>query len=129
MPAKKGESKMKMLVVLVSALLCCAPAFSGTVVCSGTVVRIAQHANNNLMIQLSSMNAAVFICNMETTWSVPGTSYTTGPNQCKALLAMFLEAKATDTTINSLYFDGDGVPTTCNGWSNWVNALVRYFDM
>jgi hypothetical protein len=120
---------MKRLFVLAGALLSCAPAFSGTVVCSGTVVRLAQHANNNLMVQLSSMNAPVFICNMEVTWTITGTSLTTGPNQCKALLAMFLEARATDTPINNVYFDGDAVPATCTGWANWTSALVRYFDM
>jgi hypothetical protein len=120
---------MKSLAMLLGAMLCSASAFSGTVVCSGTVVRVAQHANNNLMVQLSSMNAPVFICNIETNWTVSATTFSTGPNMCKALLAMFLEAKATDTTINNLYFDGDAVPTTCTGWANCTSAFVRYFDM
>jgi hypothetical protein len=80
------------------------------------------------MLQLSSMNAPVFFCTPEAEFTVTGTGYKTGPQTCKALLAIFLSAKATGATINNVYFDGDAVPATCDGWSNWQSANIRYFD-
>jgi hypothetical protein len=120
--------EIKKLAAVVVAGLFAAPCFGASVTCSGTVTRIALHANNTLMLQLSSMNVPVFFCTPEAEFTVTGTTYKTGPQTCKALLAIFLTAKASGATINNLYFDGDAVPATCNGWSNWQSANVRYFD-
>ena len=116
------------LIVLMLAALGCNSAWAGTVVCSGTVDAISFHSNNTFMIKLSSMNTAVFFCNPESTFSVPGTTYTTGPQTCKALLGMFLAARESGRTVNSIYFDGDDVPTTCDAWGNWKSAHIRYFS-
>jgi len=35
---------------------------AGTIQCNGTVEKIGLHASNKLMLKLSSMNKAVFIC-------------------------------------------------------------------
>jgi hypothetical protein len=118
----------KKLAAVIAAALFVTPCFGASVTCSGTVTRIALHANNTFMLQLSSMNAPVFFCTPEAEFTVPGTSYKTGPQTCKALLAIFLSAKATGAQINNLYFDGDAVPATCNGWASWQSANVRYFD-
>ena len=101
--------------------------YGATVVCSGTVDVLAYHANNNLMVKLSSMNTPVFFCNPDSNWTVaPG--YTTGPQTCKALYATFLTAKVTGTSLSAVYFDGDSVPATCNAWGPWVSANIRYFQ-
>jgi len=102
--------------------------FAGTVVCSGTVVVLAYHANNNLMVRLSSMNAPVFFCNPDSNWTVTGTGYTTGPQTCKALYAIFLAAKLTGASFSAVYFDGDSVPAACNAWGPWLSANIRYLE-
>lgn len=123
---------MKRKLVLLAFAAATTFAFSGArageLTCSGTVEAISFHANNTFMVRLSSMNTAVFFCNPDTTFTVAGTSYTTGPETCKALIAMFLTARETGKTIQSLYFDGASVPATCNGWGNWASANIRHFS-
>jgi hypothetical protein len=109
-----------------SMVLASPGVLAGTVVCSGTVETIAYHANNSLMVRLSSMNTPVYFCNPEITWNVAG--YSTGPQTCKMLYAMFLAARESGRTINSLYFDSDDAPTTCNTWATWKSATVRFFE-
>jgi hypothetical protein len=106
----------------------CSVSFAGSVTCSGTVEGISFHANNTFMVRLSSMNTAVFFCSPDSTFSVPGTSYTTGPETCKALVAMFIAARESGRTITAVYFDGDAVPATCDGWSGWSSANIRHFN-
>lgn len=119
---------MKKMLTLATALLCSAPAFSGSITCSGTVTKIAYHTNNSIMLMLSSMNTPVFVCNTDAVHTAAGTSFQTGINMCKALIAVFLKAQATGTTLNSVLFDGDSVPATCNSWAPWQSAVIRYFD-
>jgi hypothetical protein len=102
-------------------------ASAAELVCSGTVEEISYHANDQMMIRLSSMNAFVFVCNTEITWSVAGTGYVTGPKTCAAMYSTFLAAKLSGKPINSMYFDGADVPTTCNGWGSWKNANIRHY--
>jgi hypothetical protein len=116
------------LIVFALAVLGSGPAWSGTVVCSGTVDGISFHANNTFMVKLSSMNTAVFFCSPDGTFGVPGTSYTTGPETCKALVAMLIAARETGRTITGMYFDGDDVPASCNSWGNWKSANIRHFN-
>lgn len=105
----------------------CAPSASAaTIVCSGTVTAISMHANNSLMIQLSSMNAPVFFCNPEENWSTVA-GYSTGPSMCKALFAMFLTAKATGTPVNNVYFDMNSAPSSCSTFTSWSSANIRHF--
>jgi hypothetical protein len=115
------------LLALVFIGLSTAGANAATVVCGGTVTYLAFHASNSFMIQLSSMNTPVFFCNPETTWSVAGTSYTTGPNTCKALIAQFTAAKLAGLEFSGIYFDGDEVPESCSSWGGWRSANIRYF--
>jgi hypothetical protein len=119
--------KIRLIAMLIAALGCNS-AWAGTVVCSGTVDAISFHASNTFMIKLSSMNVPVFFCNPDSTFSVPGTSYTTGPQTCKALIGMFLAARETGRVINNIYFDGDDTPAACNAWGNWQSANIRHFS-
>ena len=123
---KQGTSTRKIFAALAAGAIATSVQ-GGTVVCSGTITQLAYHSPNGFMLQLSSMDAPVFFCNSETTFSVPGTTYTTGPNACKALYASFLAVKTTGGTINGLYFDGAETPATCNAWGNWKSANIRYF--
>jgi len=104
-------------------------ASAGSISCSGTVDYLSFHAPDTFMIRLSSMNTAVFFCKPETTFTVPGTTYTTGPQTCKALIALFTTAKVTGTEIAGMYFDGDDVPATCSGWGPWKSANIRHFSL
>lgn len=103
--------------------------FAGTVVCGGTVVQLAYHANNSFMLRLSSMNAPVFFCNPDSNWTVTGAGgYATGPQTCKTLYATFLAAKLTGKSFGAVYFDGDSVPAACNAWGPWLSANIRYLE-
>ena len=103
-------------------------AVSGTVVCSGKIQTLAYHANNSLMVKLDSMNFGVLFCSPDSEWSVSGTNYITGPESCKVMYSTFLAAKMSGKTIKTMYFDGDSVPATCDGWSNWSHANIRYYN-
>lgn len=104
--------------------------YAATVVCGGTIAELAYHQPGQLMIKLSSMNTRVFFCSTDSVWSVSGSiSGTTSPEACKALYASFLTIKASGTTIASMYFDGDQVPTTCNSFPEWSGASIRFFNM
>jgi hypothetical protein len=116
----------KGIFALLVAVLGCGAANAGTVVCSGTVAGISIHGPD-IMIRLSSMNQAVTFCRLDSTFTVAGGIYPTSPEMCKALVAMFIAARESGRTIESVYFDGDSVPATCNGWANWSNANIRYF--
>lgn len=113
-------------VILTLALLP-SLAFSGTLTCTGTVDKIGLHASDNLMLKLSSMNKAVFICNPSATWQVSGTNYSTSPDTCKAIMSMLMHAKATGADMGSVWFDGDDVPLSCNSWESWRSANIRHF--
>ncbi len=102
-------------------------AVAGAVVCAGKVQTLGYHAQNKLMIKLDSMNVPVFFCSPDSEWSVPGTTYITGPNTCKTMYSTFLAAKMSGKTINALYFDGDQVPSECNGWNSWDTANIRHY--
>jgi hypothetical protein len=115
-------------VALAFSALFCSASFAGSVTCSGTVEAISFHASNTFMVRLSSMNTTVFFCSPDSTFSVVGTTYTTGPETCKALVALFIAARESGRTIQALYFDGDSVPATCDGWSNWSSANIRHFS-
>lgn len=102
---------------------------AGTVVCEGTVDTLAYHANNKLMIKLSSMNRPVFFCSPDSEWTVAGTDYKTGPQSCQTLYSTFLAAQMAGKTLKNVYFDGDQVPASCNEWASWANANIRYFTV
>ena len=104
-------------------------ANAGTVVCSGKVAELAYHANNNFMIRLDSMNRAVFFCSPDSEFTVSGTAYVTGTETCKVLYSTFLSAKMAGKSINAMYFDGDQVPASCDGWTDWNSANIRYFTL
>jgi hypothetical protein len=114
-------------MAIAASLLVASAANAGEIVCSGTVVALSYHANNTFRIQLSSMNVPVFFCRTDQTFTVPGTTYSTAPETCRALIAVFLAARESGRTISSVYFDGDDVPATCNSWVNWRSANIRTF--
>jgi hypothetical protein len=67
-------------------------ANAGTLVCNGTVEKVAMHANGRFMVQLSSMNNPVFFCSPDYEWTVSGTHYKTSTETCKMLFSTFLAA-------------------------------------
>ncbi len=101
-------------------------ARAGELWCSGTVQTVSFHADNTYMIQLSSMNTRVFFCRPDATFTVPGITYSTAPETCRAHIAVFLTAKESGKTI-SILFDGNDVPASCTGWANWNSAHIRHF--
>ncbi|NOU49183.1 hypothetical protein HG263_01270 [Pseudoalteromonas sp. JBTF-M23] len=116
---------MKKFLLLL--LIMSPPVLSGTIKCTGTVEKLGLHSSNKIMLKLSSMNQAVFICQPNQEWSVPGTNYKTSPEMCNSLLSMLMHAKSTNAQMGSVWFDGDDVPTSCNGWESWKTANIRYF--
>jgi len=117
----------KIFLAKLFLVMCSTNLNAATVICSGTVEELAYHAPNSFMVRLSSMNKPVFFCNPDKEFSVSGTSYVTGPESCKVLYSTFLSAKVAQKTINSMYFDGDQVPASCNDWGDWKSANIRYF--
>lgn len=115
------RSFVLLLLVLSSA------SNAATIQCTGTVKKIGLHANDRIMLQLSSMNQPVFICSPNAEWEVSGTGYKTSAETCKSMLSMLMHAKATNADMGNVWFDGDDVPASCNGWESWQNANVRYF--
>jgi hypothetical protein len=117
--------KIKILLTTLFFILS-STSYAATLVCPGTVKVIAYHSPDRIMVQTSTMNRPVFVCNPGAKWSVSGTSYSTSAETCKSLLSMFMHAKASKLRINSLYFDGSDVPTKCNGWGAWKRANIRF---
>ena len=116
-------------IILSCALTFSINASAGTLTCTGTVDTVAYHGNDKLMVKLSSMNTAVFFCNPNQNWSVPGEpGRVMSPETCKAVFSMFLSARATQERISSVHFDGDDVPTSCTGFGNWKNVFIRYVN-
>lgn len=102
-------------------------SYAGELRCGGSVVRLGLHAPDQFMLQLSSMNTAVFVCNPNATWQVSGTSYTTSAESCKMMISMLMHAKASNLQLNGVWFDGSAVPTSCTSWGPWQSANVRHF--
>jgi hypothetical protein len=100
---------------------------AGTVTCAGKITQVNYHAPDGFMIQLDSMNAPVFFCKPNGTFTVPGTTYTTSAETCRVLVGLFTAAKLTDRTLTVMYFDGDSTPASCSTWGNWQSANIRYF--
>jgi len=114
---------------LACALLASTNIYAGTLVCTGTVDSVAYHGNDKLMIKLSSMNTPVFFCNPNQAWTAPGaTGRVMNGETCKVVFSMFLTAKATGESISRVHFDGDNVPTSCNGFSSWTDVFIRYVN-
>ena len=120
---------LKRLLLVSTALFFHAHANAGTIVCSGTVEDISYHANDKLMIRLSSMNVPIFICNPSAEWVVAGTSYRTSAETCKTLFSTFLAARISGQEIRSLYLDGADVPASCGAWEPWKSANIRHFKL
>lgn len=116
---------MRALLLLFLALpFSCVAA---TLTCTGTVEKLGLHAPDKIMLKLSSMNTAVFICDPSANWSVSGTSYTTSAETCKTMLSMLMHAKSMGSEMGSVWFDGDDVPSNCTEWESWQEANVRAF--
>lgn len=115
-------------LLLLGAIALSSNAFAGSLHCDNAKVQhVGYHADNRLRVQLDNMNFGVFFCNPEEEWTVSGTTYTMGPETCKALYSTFLAAKLSGDTIARVHFDGDAVPSSCDGWaSEWQSAVIRY---
>lgn len=126
---KSSLSQYSKVAALFASVVLPLQVSAGTIVCSGNVEVLAYHANNKLMLRLSNMNAPVFFCSPDSEWTVAGTTYKTGPETCKTLYSSFMAAKLAGKPINNVWFDGDQVPTGCNGWPGWASANIRYFEL
>ncbi|HEY0924135.1 hypothetical protein [Rheinheimera pacifica] len=116
-------------IVALALLALSGNTFAGSIVCEGTVETLAYHADNQLMIKLSSMNVPVFFCSPDSEWVVGGTSYKTGPQTCQTLYSTFLAAQIAGKQLNRVWFDGDAVPASCNSWVEWTIANIRHFAL
>jgi hypothetical protein len=113
----------KYIFLLLFSTIC----YGSTLQCSGTVDKLGLHASDKIMLKLSTMNRAVFICSPSYDWEVAGTNYKTSSETCKSMLSMLMHAKATNAQMGNVWFDGDNVPESCDEWSSWKTANVRYF--
>ncbi|NRF32773.1 hypothetical protein [Vibrio coralliilyticus] len=116
---------MKKIILLLSILS--SSAYAATIQCAGTVDKIGLHASDKILLKLSSMNQAVFICSPNADWTVTGTNYKTSAETCNSLLSMLMHAKSTKAQMGSIWFDGDDVPASCSEWESWKKANIRYF--
>ena len=92
---------MKKCNKLILGMVCVCLSFdvlSADVSCSGKVKSLSYHADNKLMVQLDSMNVAVFFCSPESEWTVGGTNYKTGPDTCRTMHSTFLAAQTVSYT-------------------------------
>lgn len=103
-------------------------AIAGTIVCTGKVEKIGMHGNDKLMFKLTSMNQPVFFCKTSGKWEVPGTTYTTEPETCQALLSMLMMAKATGAEMGNVWMDGNDTPASCDAFQPWKQINIRYFN-
>jgi hypothetical protein len=119
----------KFCLSLALGLTAASNTYAANVVCGGTVAQLAYHQPGKLMLRLSSMNVPVFICSADSEWIVPGSvAGNTSASSCKTLYAALLSAKLAGSTVNSMYLDGDQVPTSCSSFTSWTNVNVRYFE-
>ncbi|NRA72434.1 MAG: hypothetical protein HRU24_15565 [Gammaproteobacteria bacterium] len=116
---------MRLIVFLF--FICAGNTFAGALYCGGKVEKLGLHASDQIMLKLSSMNQAVFICSPNKKWTVVGAGYTTSAEMCSSILSMLMHAKATNTTLDTMLFDGDNVPSNCTSWQSWKKANIRYF--
>lgn len=118
---------MKKLVLLTFvASLFSLQCYAGTIQCSGKVAQIGMHANDKIMLRLTSMNRPVFICSMAERWEVDGTVYKTTVEMCKALYSMFLTAKTTGAEVGDVWMDGNDA-NSCSSFESWKKVNVRHF--
>ncbi|GAB1624080.1 hypothetical protein AAOGI_41300 [Agarivorans albus] len=100
---------------------------AGSLVCDGTVDKVAYHGNDKLMVKLSSMNNPVFFCNPNADWRVSGAEgRVMKAETCKAVFSMFLSARTTKEFISRVHFDGDNVPAGCDKFESWKNVFIRF---
>lgn len=117
---------VKYFLVLI-LLLHSAVLNAAELLCSGIVDELSYHASNRFMLRLSSMDVAVFsVIRMRNGWS-QAPAIKTGPNACKMMYSTFLAAKATGKRLTSMYFDGDDVPASCDGFENWKSVNIRHY--
>lgn len=80
------------------------------------------------MMRLSSMNAAISICSLNSEWMVSGSlAGNTTASACKAIYATMLTARSSGRPMTSVYFDGDAVPTACSSFVFMTLVNIRYF--
>ena len=61
---------MRLIVFLF--FICAGNTFAGALYCGGKVEKLGLHASDQIMLKLSSMNQAVFICSPNKKWTVVG---------------------------------------------------------
>lgn len=121
--------KLKFLLPALAGAVFCSNAFASGLTCGGQVQTIAYHTGVGYMLKLTSMNTPVFICDPDGTFTTDGTTNSTGPETCKSLVSTFISAKAMETNVNQVVFDGNNVPADCTSWAGWSYAVIRYIEM
>ncbi|MEO7494488.1 MAG: hypothetical protein ABIT83_08305 [Massilia sp.] len=121
----------KRVVCAMLGLALASNANAGTLVCAGTVTELSFHAAASVLVRLSGMNTAVFLCSVDTAWQVPGfvVPAAMSPSACKTVYASLLAAKASNTTVGAMYFDADGLPANCTSFAPWQQVNLRYFNL
>lgn len=119
--------KASRAVLAIATAALAAHSNAATIVCTGTVDQLVYYNPGMIMVRLSSMNTAVFVCSTEATFTAPNAGYSTSPQACKVMYAGLLTAKTANTPIAAMYFDAASVPSSCGSWPEWANAQVRLY--
>ena len=125
-----SDMKTPTLILATLGVLFALPASSASLVCSGTVAQLWYHQPGAVMVKLSSMNTAAMVCDLNTDWIVPGSlSGNTSVVSCKAIYAALLAANHSGTFIESMIFDADTLPASCNAFASFTKVNLRFFSL
>lgn len=117
---------------LATAIICLAMAANAqaaSLYCNGAIAELSYHQGAGVMLRMSNMNYAVFICSTDSEWIVPGTAAgNTSVSACKTMYGTLLAAKLSGVQLTQMLFDGDIVPAACNLFAPWSRVNVRYFN-
>jgi hypothetical protein len=113
-------------VLLICTVLCSsyvqlANATDG-IICNGTIATLGVHGTDRVMLRLSSMNAPVQICHLNSTI---GNTYPITAEQCKVAYSTLLTAYSLGKTIK-IWFDNVETGTSCTTFKAWEVATARW---
>lgn len=97
---------------------------AGSLFCTGTIIEMGVHTPGLLLVRLSSMNARVVMCSIDTAYSTQGGPSITAPT-CEGMYANLMAARASGQTVQ-LMMDGDAVPAQCSSFIEWTYVGLRY---
>jgi hypothetical protein len=116
------------MIFFLAMLVSSGVAQSAAITCSGVITQVNFHASDSMMIKLNGMNYPVHFCRPSAVWQPAGVWYSTPPEMCRAMIAMFTAGMLSGRSIAVMYFDGDAVPSSCSSFAPWSSVSVRYFE-